>query len=57
MTDDYVRYVRYTKLRKGQKLFQIWHACGAFKKFGLDAPGPITKKEEIGSLEDNECES
>lgn len=46
VTDDYVRYVRYTKLRKGQKLFQIWHACGAFKKFGLDAQSKRTADEE-----------
>lgn len=47
VTDDYVRYMRAIKLREGQKLFQIWHACGAFKKFGLDAPSQITKEEEI----------
>ncbi|MBO5859658.1 MAG: CDP-glycerol glycerophosphotransferase family protein [Clostridia bacterium] len=46
VTDDYVRYVRFTKLRKNQKLFQIWHACGAFKKFGLDAKSVLTEKEE-----------
>lgn len=46
VTDDYVRYLRYTKLRGGQKVFQIWHACGAFKKFGLDAPSKLTEAEE-----------
>ena len=46
VTDDYVRYMRAIKLRKGQKLFQIWHACGAFKKFGLDAPSLLTPAEE-----------
>ncbi len=46
VTDDYVRYMRAIKLRKGQKLFQIWHACGAFKKFGLDAPSQLTQAEE-----------
>ncbi len=49
VTDDYVRYVRFTKLRKEQKLFQIWHACGAFKKFGLDAETMLTEKEERAS--------
>lgn len=49
VTDDYVRYVRFTKLRKNQKLFQIWHACGAFKKFGLDAKTVLTEKEERAS--------
>lgn len=46
VTDDYLRYVRYMNLRKGQKLFQIWHACGAFKKFGLDVRSKLTADEE-----------
>ncbi len=46
VTDDYVRYMRVIKLREGQKLIQIWHACGAFKKFGLDAPSQLTREEE-----------
>ncbi len=46
VTDDYVRYMSAVKLRKGQSLVQIWHACGAFKKFGLDAPSSRTAEEE-----------
>lgn len=46
VTDDYLRYSRYTKFRKEQKIFQIWHACGAFKMFGLDAPSKLTKEQE-----------
>ncbi len=46
-TDDYVRYMRAVKLRPEQKLIQIWHACGAFKKFGLDAPSQNTRDQEI----------
>lgn len=46
VTDDYINYMRAIKLREGQKLFQIWHACGAFKKFGLDAPSRLTEAEE-----------
>lgn len=46
VTDDYVRYMRVIKLREGQRLMQIWHACGAFKKFGLDAPSQLTPEEE-----------
>lgn len=34
VTDDYNRYLRYFPLRKEQRVIQIWHACGAFKKFG-----------------------
>jgi len=47
VTDDYVRYMRAVKLRPEQKLIQIWHACGAFKKFGLDAPSQNTREQEI----------
>lgn len=35
ITDDYVRYLRLFPLRKEQRVIQLWHACGAFKKFGL----------------------
>lgn len=35
ITDDYVRNMRNIKLREEQKFIQIWHACGAFKQFGL----------------------
>ncbi len=34
VTDDYVRYARWVKLRQGQRMIQLWHACGAFKMFG-----------------------
>lgn len=34
VTDDYNRYLRYFPLRKSQRVIQLWHACGAFKKFG-----------------------
>lgn len=34
VTDDYNRYLRYFPLRKNQRVVQLWHACGAFKKFG-----------------------
>lgn len=27
-------------------MVQIWHACGAFKRFGLDAPSLLTPQEE-----------
>lgn len=37
VTDDYLSYLRLVKLKKSQKVIQIWHACGAFKKFGLDS--------------------
>lgn len=49
VTDDYIRYLRAVKLREEQKVIQIWHACGAFKKFGLDAPSRLTKQEEIAT--------
>lgn len=34
VTDDYVKYLRYFPLRSEQRVIQLWHACGAFKKFG-----------------------
>lgn len=46
VTDDYLRYLRHTQLREGQKVVQIWHACGAFKRFGLDAPSLLSPQEE-----------
>ncbi|MBR6785174.1 MAG: CDP-glycerol glycerophosphotransferase family protein [Clostridia bacterium] len=49
VTDDYLSYLRFVKLRKQQKVLQIWHACGAFKKFGLDAESPLTEAQERAS--------
>lgn len=46
VTDDYLKYCRDTKLRPEQKLVQLWHAPGAFKCFGLDAPSRLTEEEE-----------
>lgn len=34
ITDDYVKYLRHFPLRPKQRVIQLWHACGAFKKFG-----------------------
>lgn len=45
VTDDYLRYLRLFKLKDKQKIIQIWHACGAFKKFGLDYPSADIKTE------------
>lgn len=36
VTDDYMWLYRTNEKPEGQKLVQIWHACGAFKKFGVD---------------------
>ncbi len=49
VTDDYLKYCRYVKLREDQKLVQIWHASGAFKRFGLDAPSKLTRLEEYNT--------
>lgn len=38
VTDDYLRYLRHTKLRAGQKVVQIWHACGASSALGWMRP-------------------
>ncbi|MCR5135336.1 MAG: bifunctional glycosyltransferase family 2 protein/CDP-glycerol:glycerophosphate glycerophosphotransferase [Clostridiales bacterium] len=36
VTDDYMWLYRTYPKPEGQKLVQVWHACGAFKKFGVD---------------------
>ena len=43
--DDNYRYFAYIPLKKNQKLVQIWHGPGAFKKISLDLPTslPIEK--------------
>ena len=46
VTDDYMKYLRAVRLREGQKVIQLWHAGGAFKRFGLDAPSKLTRLEE-----------
>lgn len=46
VTDDYMKYLREVRLREGQKVVQLWHAGGAFKRFGLDAPSRLTRLEE-----------
>jgi CDP-glycerol glycerophosphotransferase (TagB/SpsB family)/glycosyltransferase involved in cell wall biosynthesis len=35
VTDDYLRYLRIFPLKPEQKVVQLWHACGVFKKFGV----------------------
>lgn len=34
MLEDYFRYTSFVRLKEGQELCQLWHACGAYKKFG-----------------------
>ena len=46
VTDDYMKYFRAVSLRPEQKVVQLWHAGGAFKRFGLDAPSRLTRLEE-----------
>ena len=47
LIDDYYRQLYGLKIRKGSELIQVWHACGAFKKFGFSAIG----KSDGNSLE------
>ncbi len=38
VVDDYdTRYLAKMQLRPGQRVIQLWHACGAFKHFGMDS--------------------
>lgn len=58
VTDDYCDYFQRVELRPEQKLIQIWHACGAFKKFGLDSfLNDIQKERAIHSQYDVVCVS
>ncbi len=34
LLEDYFRYTSYVRPKKGQEICQLWHACGAYKKFG-----------------------
>lgn len=34
LLEDYFRYTSYVRPKKAQEICQLWHACGAFKKFG-----------------------
>ncbi len=36
VTDDYMPELRVVELRDAQRVFQIWHAGGGFKKMGFD---------------------
>lgn len=46
VTDDYIKYLRTIRLRPGQSVVQLWHAGGAFKRFGLDAPSKLSNLNE-----------
>lgn len=37
--DDYYNQLYNAKLNKGVNVIQVWHACGAFKKFGFSTSG------------------
>ncbi|MGL4873805.1 MAG: bifunctional glycosyltransferase/CDP-glycerol:glycerophosphate glycerophosphotransferase [Clostridium sp.] len=37
--DDYYRQIYGLKFKKEAEVIQVWHACGAFKKFGFSAVG------------------
>lgn len=45
VTDDYVKYLGMYDLKDKQKVIQLWHACGLFKKFGLDHPSQDIQME------------
>ena len=37
--EDYFKYTSFMKVRKGQEICQLWHAAGAYKKFGFSREG------------------
>ncbi len=46
--DDYNRYLRVFPLKPEQRVIQLWHACGAFKKFGLNGT-TLSKKIDLAT--------
>ena len=46
VTDDYIYHLRKHKLKKEQKLIQIWYTGGAFKKMGIDGPSILSDFDE-----------
>lgn len=47
VTDDTLHYLKNFRLREGQRVFQLWHGCGVFRRFALDAPIHGTRLEEM----------
>ena len=43
--DDHYRYFAYIPLKNNQKLIQMWHGPGAFKKVALDLPNYNIREE------------
>ncbi len=37
--EDYYKYTSFQKVRPGQEICQLWHAAGAYKKFGFSREG------------------
>lgn len=51
VTDDYLPYLREVQLRDEQRVFQIWHAGGGFKKMGFDVfPKPDNIHEQYDDV-------
>lgn len=42
--DDHYRYFAYIPLKRNQRLVQVWHGCGAFKKVALDLPNALPRE-------------
>lgn len=42
--DDHYRYFAYIPLKNNQKLIQLWHGAGIYKKAALDLPNPNTRE-------------
>ena len=45
VTDDYIHFLKSYRKKKGQYIIQLWHACGALKKFSLHNPGCDIRNE------------
>lgn len=45
--DDYYKQIYGYNFKKKTEIIQVWHACGAFKKFGMSAIGKGDSNSEV----------
>lgn len=53
VVDDYARYLRLFPLKPEQRVVQLWHACGAFKKFGIHGTNLSMREEKSTHMQYN----
>lgn len=53
IVDDYARYLRLFPMKPEQRVIQLWHACGAFKKFGIHGTNLSMREEKATHMQYN----